>query len=318
MTTVFLIHRNLVVRCISGVLLLISGKPSVATGQKNAPLSIQESIPSPATTKTIPKWASGRFIAVENDGSVAPLIVTVDGRGRRQEVLFKIPESSAVNVYDYNIGPAGEIIATGSANKADGTATSYIAIISRDRLNQSVIRTWPYVALAVAVAPDGTIWAMGRLKDEGNTQIVTEPVLRRYDASGKQIDSKKVEMSEWNPIETSKMAASRDRIGWLTHHGKYLEFDLNGRELRRYEAIAEAERFASFAISESNDVVLTTLVNGSSNFYDLDRQSGKWVPAELAGGTKTSWNHALGFDGDTLITLTGGSKLNRFAPRPRK
>jgi hypothetical protein len=201
-----------------------------------------------------------------------------------------------------------------------------LAWISPDRKQQIVTRVSPYVPDAIATAPDGTIWAVGRLKDEANPQAVTYNIMRHYDRSGQMLGSwtarpKRVLKRLWRggTVE-SHLVAAGDRIGWVTNAGEYIEYSPYGVELSRFDGPAGVEsdekRVTGAALSGANELFLSVdrrPRGGVSQVVALDRQTGAWL---LALPGLTGREDLAGFDGRSLVLLSAGElgKVRRYKP----
>lgn len=153
------------------------------------------------------------LVGVDHHRSSSPILYTIDRDNRREEVRLQIPDAAMINVYDFAVSTAGEVAAIGSSYAAHGKPSTYVARISSGGKQQIIIRTWPYAPLAVTFAPDGSLWTIGRLKDDSNTRLIAEPVLRRFDPTGKVLELLfELKVKGSNVVETSSMAASRDRV----------------------------------------------------------------------------------------------------------
>ena len=125
-----------------------------------------------------------------------------------------------------------------------------------------------------------------------------------------------------HPAMNSFLFSSRDRVGWYTAAGEYVEFSLDGDEIGRYQGPAGLDRPDGVAISEDNDVVLGDFRAtrespappdaGAPQFLVLDRSSGEWIPVSLPEGQAPRWAHVLGFDGTTLVATSINGKLTRY------
>jgi len=232
----------------------------------------------------VPRWDGAYLVGLANNHSNGPVIVTIDRDGKRDETLFTMQDAGHINLTDMAASSNGEIATIGSALGGGERGTTFLARISSDRKTQVVTRVWPYCAMVVAFAPDGTIWTIGHLKDEENTREVAFHVLRRFDPSGKLLGSTTLNVKGRNTSdETSYLRSSRDRVGWYTRGGEYIEFSLNGTEIARYDGpvgLNETD-INGVGLSAENDFVIGQLANGKSEFDMLDRQNHTWVPISI-------------------------------------
>lgn len=266
--------------------------------------------------RTVPRWNAGLLIGVHGNESDGPVLFTVDRDGRRDEFLFILSDARGINVKDFTIAPSTEIALTAGAYGADGRYSTLVARIAPDRKSQVITNTWPYIPIVVTIAPDNSIWTIGRFRNDEDTKDIAEAVLRTYDAKGNLALSSRVNVQKslTRTIEVSNLVSSRDRVGWLTTGGEYIEFSLDGKEIGRYKGPEGSERgiVSGLAMSEDNDVVAGNFDFGRAEFVVLDRSSGEWVPGSFANERAPGWVRVLGFDGATLVTSPGNGKLRRF------
>jgi hypothetical protein len=259
----------------------------------------------------VPRWTNDRLAGCEMCQG-APILYTVDRTGNRETVTLDIAESSYVTAYDVAAGADGSIAAVGSAISGDSRTGTFIVWVSPDRSRQVVTRVWPFAPHVVAVAPDGTIWAVGAVGNDSH-RMVYPNVLRHYAPSGQLLTStivvgaKRSKTGVSNVGEASTLMTSTDRVGWLTSACQYLEFSSGGVELGRYNCPAgytAINQLGGSALSPSDDLVVGAKQAAPLAPLELDRATGEWkaVPV-LQDSGKT--NEILGFDGLTLITRAG-------------
>jgi hypothetical protein len=188
---------------------------------------------------------------------------------------------------------------------------------------------WPYVPWSIAISADGVIWTAGYLKDDANTAIVSNNLIRRYDRSGKMLGSMNVRAkSIWprtgpDATQSSYLMPTRDGVGWVTNTGEYIEFALNGMELTRFDSppalAAEGDglagpRMCGAALGEGGDVLVCVARREKQNasptqqVWALDRQARAWKAAFSDDGPFT----LAGFDGDAPITLHLTAFMRRY------
>jgi hypothetical protein len=260
-----------------------------------------------------PRWEGEFLVGYINNGSSGPVIFTIDRNGRRQETLFTLKDAGWIDVIDAAVSQTGEIAAVGSAIGGD-RATCYVARIAADRKSQIVTRVWPYCAMTVTFAADGTIWTIGHIKNDQDTGALAYHVLRRFDPSGKLLGSLTLDVMGRGTDETSRLRASRNRVGWFTRNNEYLEFSLDGSELDRYEGPEGAthEEITGVTIGPENEVVASRFRKGKTEFLTLDRENRTWIPVSIPTEYAPDWARVLGFDGTTLVTNSVNGRMRRF------
>jgi len=287
--------------------------------QPNREFTLEREVDTPPGWVNIPRWNAGRLVGYLNNRTDGPVLYTIDRVGQRDEFLFAIPDAFRIDIKNVAIGPSGEIAVVAGAYTADGRTTTLVARIPPDRKDWRIIRTWPYVPMNVTIASDGCIWTIGYLKDSENIRVIAEPLLKRYDANGTVVGSQIVVDAPRgsSTMNNSFLFSSRDRVGWFTTGGKYIEFSLDGKEIGRYEGPRGLQRrdISGVAISEDNDVVVGNFERGKAEFLALDRSSRSWIPVSLPKEDAPTGAYVLGFDGTTLVTTTQNGKLVRFKTR---
>jgi hypothetical protein len=268
----------------------------------------------------IPRWTNNRLAGC-NPCSGAPILYTADRRSNRETVALDVPGSDLTAVYDVAAGPDGSIAAVGMAMSGDSRMGTFIAWIAPDRSRQVITRVWPYGALVVTVAPDGTIWTVGPVMNE-NYREVYPNVLRHYAPSGQLLAStligraRKSNFGMYKVSETSKLMASSDRIGWLTMTCQYIEFSFDAVELGRYacpNGYSDIQQVGyGAALSSANDLLVG---EGSAVAplapLELDRATNTWKPVPVLQDSGKTIG-LMGFDGLTLVTEAAGPMLRRY------
>jgi hypothetical protein len=266
--------------------------------------------------EAVPRWDGERLLGYFSNHTNGPVIYTIDRDGRRDEMLFTFQDAGRIDLSGIAGSREGEIAVIGSAFTADSRGTSFLARISPDRKRQIVTRVWPYCPSVVTLASDGTLWTIGHLKDNENTRVLAWNVLRRFDRSGKLIGSTTLSVKRREPVETSHLRASLDRVGWFTLDNEYLEFSLDGSEIGRYDGPDGASQrdITGIALDDQNDVVVGWFGKGKTQFVVLDREARVWRPLQLPKEYAPTWAMPLGFDGTTLVTDSKNGTLRRFKP----
>lgn len=169
--------------------------------------------------------------------------------------------------------------------------------------------------MVATFAPDSTLWTIGHLKDDGNTRVIAEYVLRRFDSAGKMLGSITLKMMGWQSAAGSFLRASDDRVGWLTPQRQYVEFSLDGSEIARYHGPdrTELKNITGLAISAENDVIAGRFGRGKAEFVALDRERRACTAVWLAKDSAPTWAWVLGYDGTTLVTYSNSGSLRRFS-----
>ncbi len=291
-----------------------------ANAQSSPALTVESEIQTSEVWRTVPRASAGFVVGHHGDSTDAPVFYTIQRDGRRDEFQFTFDGARGILIDDYAVAPNGEIAVVGGAYTSAGRWASFVARISPDRQRRRVTRVWPFCPLAVTIAADGSIWGIGRLKNEAGTQDLDEPILRRYDGSGAMLTSARVPaVRKYYSLAATRLLASSDRVGWFTttlsssSRGEYIEFSLEGREIGRYdgpEGISYGE-IGGVALSPDNQLIVGIVSGGEGRFITLDRSSGTWTVVSMPDPAPL-WLAVLGFDGETLVTAAEAGRLRRF------
>ena len=290
-----------------------------------------ERLPDPPGS-TLPVLQCGKLISYLYNRTAAPVIRLADGPGvddgKSMEFTFRIPEATEIDIVNIASSRSGEVAIVGRAVASDWRGVSFIARVSADRQSQVITRVHPYDPGAVAFAPDDTIWTLGYVTDEARTKDVAYHVLRRFDASGKVLSSRKLAIQGLYTGENLHiLRGSLDRMGLYTDFGEYLEFSLRGEQIGRYKGpvaangIRVARRststyeniLPSMAISDDNEVVVCA---SSQQFrpqcWVLKRIPGVWEPLAAEAGQLPQSIQSIGFIGHVLA-VAHSTGLKGFA-----
>ncbi len=298
-----------------GVALLaaLSLKGQVAQGPPKRTFTHDRDVQTYSVFQEVPRWDWGLLVGITANHSNGPVIYAIDRDGRKEETLFTFDDASLIHVIEVAASASGEIAVVGSAYTGDGRGTTFLARISADRKSQIVTRVWPYCAMVVTFAPDGTVWTVGHLNDEDNTRVIALNVLKHFDSSGKILGSTTISAKGTDTAEISYLHASRDRVGWFTRSNEYIEFSLDGSEIARYNGPdgATEREISGVVLGEDNEVVAGWFGKGKAELVMLDRGTRKWIPVALSTGVP-EWARVLGFDGATLVTTTENGRMRRY------
>ena len=280
----------------------------------------------------MPVWGGTTLLMAIGNESDEPVILAIDKDGLQERIGFSFPGGRYLTITGLAGAVDGSIAAIGTCYSADGQWGTFLARIARDRTHKLVIQLWPYVPHVIAFSPDGEIWTIGAVRTPDNLGISALNVLRRFDASGKQLGTASVAAKGrfMDAAMNSLMAASNDRVGWLTNADEYIEFGLDGREAARFAPPPGPlpEVFdTEMALSRGNDVLVATRDGRSERIWLLDRTEHAWHEVESNSqelcsstacvGRDPGSVETLGFDGDRVVMLGGlgatGGVISRYA-----
>jgi hypothetical protein len=98
------------------------------------------------------------------------------------EVAFWFPDSQRVIVTSAAVTHNGGILASGEADKADGTRDPFIALANFKGQITNVVQTQDFYLRNICAAPDGSIWAFGGImRNNSQNDHFQGNMLRRFD-----------------------------------------------------------------------------------------------------------------------------------------
>ena len=142
--------------------------------------------------QAMPRWSNGYLVArrVQTFQAGVPNIRLYDQNGNRVgEAAVWFPESQRVLIYSVAINPSGQIVAGGSANKADGTIVPFISLSDVNGKLVSAVQTVGFGPMNICLAPDGTVWSFGGTGYDEHSQPKPGDTLRHFDLQKGQIGS---------------------------------------------------------------------------------------------------------------------------------
>lgn len=280
-------------------------------------------------------WSPAGIIGADyqTNPSDEPLLYRIDEEGKTENIRFTIPECRLIYVYGMAGAKDGSLAVAGYAYSADGRMVGFLARISSDRKSQTVTQLPLYYPRVVTIAADGTTaWTIGTVGDRD--RVIEENVLRRIDGAGAIVSSSGTAARATRATSQipdvsnhSILRCSKDRVGWLTRDGEYIEYSLNGKETARFEGPPFGTpddlrgAFANWGmdISDSNQVFISAYIHSTNeiHFWKLNRQTRSWDPIQIKEATKAARaGILLGVDGETLVVYSDDSeqRVLRLAP----
>lgn len=271
---------------------------------------------------TTAMWSGDTLVVVQNRFSAAPDIRFFDRNGSQvSEFTFTIPGATLINIYENSVarGSDGSLAIAGTAYSDDQRGSMFVAWVSADHKEQTVIRTSPFFPGTVTLASDGTIWLAGHeTKGENDARDYTRPLVRHYDKTGKLLGS----FIPWStlgtaphivPFSLSTLLALKDRVLWYLPNARtYFEFSLDGATITQHKSAPHVDHDIAFvAACQDGSLFASTLTRSSGQprhwgIFRLDPQQNEWrlIPRN------EKWGRLLGCDGTRLVTTTDNKTLS--------
>jgi hypothetical protein len=281
-------------------------------------------MPFTLVSGTFAVWSGGAFVFVQDRFSGAPLFRFYDRNGTQvSQFAFSIPGASRINIYDHSValGLDGSLAIVGTAY-GDSMSDMFVAWVSPDRQEQTIIRTTPFFPYAVTVASDGTIWVAGYEPKQHHDYDYSQHLVRRYDKMGKLLGS----FIPWSTLGTgprpvpavrSVLLPLKDSVGWYSSDSHtYIEFSLDGSVINRFKSAPHPEHDTTFvAMCDDGSLFASTaIIRGDQQtnwgIFTLDRQRGEWsfIPRN------ERWGMLFGCDGTRLASATDFQTISWLEP----
>jgi hypothetical protein len=269
----------------------------------------------------LPQWDNGYLVAreVQTFQPGFPNVRLYDRSGKpvRQDAIW-FPGSQRVLIYSATSKPDGGIIVGGSAERADGTATSFIAQLDRAGKMTEVIQTKGFVPANVCQAPDGTVWSFGGTGYSEHSGPNPGDTLRHFDFHNGQIGSY-LPRSSFPKHPAPEMlgyirCSAKEVVAYSTTAREYIEMPYEAKAPHVYRAAAPAGlRLVGFASTGSKKIYgsFTLMARGGLFYLSFDEAASTvtWRPVQGAVGPHSNPGTVValwGADGnDLLVSRTG-------------
>jgi hypothetical protein len=274
-----------------------------------------------APGSTIPYWDKGYLISIvpETMSSGIANVILYDSNGKEvRESSIWFPDALAVYILSAAVTREGNILASGTAVKGDGTRASFIAATDSSGKISQVIQTNPFSPANICDGGNGTVWSFGDLGADPNVSQ-TGNLLRQFDLHNGLL-------KELLPRSTFGQTTSPPALQATLGHGtymrclatkvalysgasnQYIELDTTTNSLSRFSIARSAADLLvkGFAVTDHGDAY-TCLADSSGPEalqglfrLQLDAKSGhaRWVPVSSAAGVI---GRLWGADGEYLV-----------------
>jgi hypothetical protein len=284
--------------------------------------------------KPLPQWRDGAVVVFDSSHGADQMGIDIVAGHQRSRLTFAVPAAKRITMRGFSRGTDGTVALCGGLTDAEGRSGSYVGWISSTGQEVHVIRTSPFVAVLVALAPDGTIWTQGteirpRAPGEPSRQTLAEAlkgdaaVFRQFSRSGKLLRTVVPQSEITDPLGLTAtrnvFEAVGDRIVWYSSTSRqHISIGADGAVIVTNDLpMPNNEEVTGGAIGARGEL-LASSVNGSTwSVSRLDLARKRWVPnANGLMGDRTAPAYratVLGSDGDHLVVNgRGGHNAVRF------
>jgi len=259
-----------------------------------------------------------RRIESFSPGTPNVMLYGKDGQKVREAAIW-FPESTRVAITSAAVTPDGRIVASGEADKADGTRAPFIVLTDLSGKITGAIQTKDFYPTNVCVAPDSTVWSFGATWwDSANHRPLPGDLLRHFDFEKGQLAGYIPQPTFPEPLShdnpTLMRCASTQVAIFSGPENTYILMPYEGKVPRLYDAPTPAgQSLIGLAIPGSGNAY-GMLINReraddqTQGLYllELDEtaKAVRWAPVTAAVGPRTSAVTVVrlwGTDGDYLV-----------------
>jgi len=305
-------------------------QPSTSHGKALLPSTRRAVIhPTYGPSAVNPHWDNGYLVSHDSENFQAdtPNVRLYDGSGN-QAVAAAIwfPGAVRVLVYSATATSDGRIIAGGSAEKLDGTGTSFIAMTDPAGKVTSLMQTPGFGPVNICLAPDGTVWSFGGTGFEGkSSKPKPGDTLRHFDFQKGEVASYLARSSFPNlprPETMAGIGCSADEVvAYSSTAHVYIQMKYASAAPAVYHTEEPADlRFISFAATGSKEIYgyFSKADKGGLYYLAFDETSkaAQWLPVTGVAGVLTTPGMVTalyGADGDKLVINRAGDPLGASA-----
>jgi hypothetical protein len=280
-----------------------------------------------------PYWENGYLISreIETFTPATPNVRLYDKSGRKVlEAAIWFPGAQRVLIEDATATSDGRIVASGIAEKSDGTAAPFIALTNLAGSVTDVVRPDGFYPANICLAPDNTVWSFGGTGYDSDSRPNPGDVLRHFDFQKGQIAAF-IPRSTYPTLpvpdeRASIRCSSTQAVVYASQVHEYIEIDYDSTSHRSYQTAAPPNlKFDGFAFQGPKKVFgyfANHLKNSdpAEGLYTLtfneSRKTADWVPVGGAVGPRTQSGvirTLLGSDGQELVVSRVGDPAGNVA-----
>jgi hypothetical protein len=270
----------------------------------------------PYRASTLSHWDNGYPItrAVETFETSVPNVRLYGTSGEKvREAAIWFPGSYRVVIYSATATADGGIIVGGHAEKFDGSAGPFIALINPAGKITNVIQTKGFVPGNVCQGPDGTVWTFGGTGYATDSAPNPGDTLRHFDFQKGEVGSylpRLVFPKHPAPEMRAYIRCSANEVmAYSTTAREYIEMKYAGDVPHVYHAEVPSDlRLLGFAVTGSKRIYgYFSLLDRGGLYYLLFNETAKtvsWAPIEGTVGVYTKPGRITGLwgsDGNNLL-----------------
>ncbi len=266
----------------------------------------------------MPRWNNGYLISREvetfEDGTANVRLYDRSGNRVGGAVIW-FPGSQRVLIYSATATADGKILASGTAEKIDGSHASFIALTDRAGKLTDVIQTKGFVPVNICQAPDGSVWGFGGTGYDENSEPNPGDTLRRF-------NFRKGELSSYLPRSSFPKqlhpgpevlayihCAGQEVVAYSSSAREYIEMKYENDSPRIYSAeVPSGLQLVGFAAISPDEVFGHFSRAGRDGLFSLSLNkaagTAQWLPVEGTVGVHTKPGVIIGLwgsDGDKLV-----------------
>ena len=255
-----------------------------------------------------------------------PAIVLYDKYGKvAHEGIAWLKDTDRTSISHVAVSRTGRIVFAGGASNSKGVIRNFIGEINDKGVVGRVIRTSPFLAKAVCIdADDGTVWALGRDRDDLGYKNLSPFLLRQYSFTKDHklvatLDathlSKRWRLISAYPTETSLRCIPGRVVVYSARADDYVEYNTitNTLKVAKVEPVPpfKEAKITGFALTDRGDAYISldqrNVKAPRGGLFKLQFDSsglGKWIPIENTVGLygkPGTVEYLWGTDGSNLI-----------------
>lgn len=246
-------------------------------------------------------------------------------------MAFWFPGSQRVAVTSAAVTRDGGILASGEADKADGSRAPFIALANSKGQITNVIQTKNFYPRYVCEAPDKSIWAFGGMMwDPSQNDHFPGNILRRFDLQRGEIASYIPRSNFPKHMRVDALAFIRCTANavyaYSTQASVLIALQYNSQTPQLYHVSIPPDLVVGgMAVTNSNSIYASLVDSiddndrGKNGMYFLalndDTQSARWQPVRGAVGRRTDngiVSYVWGADGENVVVDRVGDSAGTF------